>query len=65
MLRMGWINDSRIHVRFNGSSFISGQWKGDYEKLFVAEPRLPMKGFLRPTGIEPQPGRSADQHLTH
>ena len=63
--RMGWITDSRFHVRFNSISDITGRLEGDNERLFVLEPRLPMKGFLRSTGIEPRTGRSADQRCTH
>ena len=62
---MGWITDSQVHVRFNSISDITGRWKGDNERLFVLEPRLPIKGFLRSTGIEPRTGRSADQRCTH
>ena len=62
---MGWITDPRFHVRFNTISDIIGRWEGDNERLFVLEPRLQMKGFLRSTGIEPRTGTSADQRCIH
>ena len=62
---MGWITDSWFHVRFNSISDITERWEGDNERLFVLEPRLPMKGFLRSMGIELRTGRSADQRCIH
>ena len=45
---------------------MSGQWgRGENKSLCVMEPRLQLKGFPLPAGLEPGTARSAGQPLTY
>ena len=58
------MNDLQFYALFNNISIISGQCKGDYERLCSVEPRLHLKRFPPTVGIEPGTARSAGRRLT-
>ena len=48
----GRMNGLRFYGLFNSTSVISGQWKGDNEKLCAIEPHLRLKGFSTRADID-------------
>ena len=46
-------------------SYQSGRWVGDNERLFGMKPRLRLKRFPPPAGLESGTDRSASQRLTY
>ena len=59
------MDDLRFHILSNSISIISGRWTADNERLCAMEPRLRMKEFPPPAGLELETARSAGQHLTY
>ena len=50
----GWMDELPFDVPFNSISFISGQWKGEHEKLCAMKRRLGSEIISPPAGIEPK-----------
>ena len=48
-----WLNELRFNVPFNSISFISGQRKGEHEKLCAMKRRLGSEIISPPAGLEP------------
>ena len=57
------MDDLRFYVLFNSISVISGRLKVDNERIYAIEPRLRLKRYPPPAGLEPGTTRSAGPRL--